>query len=76
MEEDIEMEKSLEEQEERLREFERERRLGKASGGSGVVRRTEEGGRVEEEVPDNVVYPRDVVGGKFRKEKVKYKIDV
>jgi len=76
MEEDIEMEQKLKEQEERLREFERERRLGKATGSSGVVRRREDGSRAEEEVPDNIVYPRDVVGRKYRKEKVKYKIVV
>jgi hypothetical protein len=74
MEEDLEMEKSLEEQEERLREFEREKRLGKQ--GAGVVTQQEDGKRVDAEVTDNIAYPRDVVGTKFRKEKVKYKYDL
>jgi predicted ribosome quality control (RQC) complex YloA/Tae2 family protein len=74
MEEDLEMEKSLEEQEERLREFEREKRLGKQ--GAGVVTQQEDGKRVDAEVTDDIAYPRDVVGTKFRKEKVKYKYDL
>jgi hypothetical protein len=74
MEEDLVMEKKLRESEERLREFEEEQRLRKGKEG-GVVRRSETGERVEE-VADNIVYPRDVVGTKFRKEKVKYKIPV
>ena len=74
MEEDLEMEKSLEEQEERLREFEREKRLGKQ--GAGVVTQQEDGKRVDAEVTNNIAYPRDVVGTKFRKEKVKYKYDL
>ena len=67
-------ERRLRESEERLKEFERQKRLG-MTGAKGV-RGTQDGERVEAEEVDNIVYPRDVVGTKFRKDKVKYKYDV
>lgn len=74
LKEDLEEERRLQESEERLQEFERQKRLG-MTGAKGV-RGTQDGERVEAEEVDNIVYPRDVVGSKFRKEKVKYRYDV
>lgn len=64
----------LEEREERVKEFERLKKLGLTGG--KAPKRTATGERIEEEEIDSLTYPRDVVGTKFRKEKVKYKYDM
>jgi hypothetical protein len=80
--EQFEEEKRLKESEARVRAFEREQK--------GLTGMTEEEALeasfedhvdtltqgVVDETPNTVAYPRDVVGTKIRKEKVKYKVDV
>ena len=71
-------EKSLREQEERIKEYERDRKY--FEGMSELDKqRTLAKEREQEEIierPDNTVYPRDVIGRRFKKEKVKYKVEV
>lgn len=63
---DIEANRKLQEQEKRLEEFEREQRANQGkSEQEGQTTMLDQG---VEERPDNIVYPRDVIGRRFIKE--------
>lgn len=79
--EDTEEEQKLREQEERIKEFEREQKAFQGKTPQEVQRSHVDNARVSElnphvEQPDNTIYPRDVIGRKFKKEKAQYKVDV
>ena len=75
----VELEKQKE-SEERLAQFERDREANKGKTEQEILRQgfDEQVGELNQgvEETDNKVYPRDVIGRKFKKEKVKYKIDM
>ena len=84
-EDELEEHKKLEEQEKRITEFEEgEKALRGKSDVDREIAAARERGREEQGVQSeqmvekthNIVYPRDVIGRRFKKEKVKYKIDV
>jgi hypothetical protein len=72
----------LQESEARVRAFEREQKGLSGLSEEDMLKATFEdqvdtlNQGVVEETPNTVTYPRDFVGTKFRKEKVKYKVDV
>ena len=71
-------EKSLREQERRIKEYERDRKYFEGMNELDKQRalaKEREQGKIEER-SDNTVYPRDVIGRRFKKEKVKYKVEV
>jgi hypothetical protein len=80
--EQLEEEKRLKASEARIRVFEREQKGLSGMTEEEVLTATFEdhvdtlAPGVVQENPNTVAYPRDVVGTKIRKEKVKYKVDV
>jgi hypothetical protein len=80
MDEYVDNQKYLE-SEKRIREFEKEQRLykGKSEGQMQkdiARRRMAEQKGVEEAVPDNITYPRDIIGTRLKREKVNYTFDL
>jgi hypothetical protein len=83
-EDELEDHKKLEEQEKRIAEFEEgEKALRGKSDIDREIAAARERGKEEQGVKSeqmeektHIVYPRDVIGRRFKKEKVKYKIDV
>jgi hypothetical protein len=84
-EDELEEHKKLEEQEKRIAEFEEGEKVlrGKSDIDREIAAARERGKEEQgvqseqmEEKTHNIVYPRDVIGRRFKKEKVKYKIDV
>ena len=75
--EELAEEKSLQEQERRIKEYERDRKYFEGMNELDK-QRTLAKERQEDitERPDNTVYPRDIIGRRFKKEKVKYKVQV
>jgi hypothetical protein len=79
-EEELKEARALQESEERLAEFERERKANKGKSEQEIQRAgfndqvAELNKGVEE--TDNIIYPRDVIGRRFQKEKAKYEVDV
>lgn len=73
-EEELVEDRELQLREEKIEEFSLERK--KVKGLSSKEREQKWLAHAErgEEVPDNIVYPRDVIGKRFRKEKVKYTV--
>ena len=77
-EDELEEVTKVEEEERRIKAFEEEQRAlkGKSEVDKERIAARERGMETIEEKPDNIVYPRDVIGRRFRKERVKYKVDV
>jgi hypothetical protein len=77
-EDELEEANKLEEEERRIKAFEEEQRAlkGKSEVDKERMAARERGMETIEEKTDNIVYPRDVIGRRFRKERVKYKVDV
>lgn len=81
--EEIAQARAMQESEERLAQFERDQRANKGKSEQEVQRagfddQVNELNTTQEEKTDNIVYPRDVIGRKFKKEKEKenYKVKV
>ena len=75
-EEELLEDRELQVREEKIEEFQLERK--KFGNMSSKEREQKWLAHAErgEEVPDNIVYPRDVIGTRFRKEKVKYTVQL
>ncbi len=76
--EELAEEKRFKEQEKRIEEYERDRKYFEGMNELDKQRslaKEREQEKIEER-PDNTVYPRDVIGRRFKKEKVKYKVEV
>jgi hypothetical protein len=79
--EEIAQARALQESEERLAQFERDKRANKGRTEQDIQRagfddQVNELNTTQEEKTDNIVYPRDVIGRKFKKEKEKEKYKV
>jgi hypothetical protein len=79
-EDEIREQRALQESEERLAQFERERKANKGKSEQEIQRAgfDEQVSELNQgvETTDNIVYPRDVIGRRFKKEKVKFKVQV
>ena len=76
--EELAEKESLREQEKRIKEYERDRKhfegMNELDKQRALAKEREQETMIER--PDNTVYPRDVIGRRFKKERVKYKVEV
>ena len=79
-EDEIGRRKQLQEQEKRIAEFEKERKERTREGIETTMQERALGRKIkepkEQEKPDTEIYERDIIGRKFKKKKVEYKIDL